>query len=238
MKLQLNRLVSIIVPNHGRDLSLLRKSVEDSTYKEVEFIEVNLGMERSKQRNIGMRQAKGKYLLILDSDQTISPGLISECVDLVQMGFSAVFIPEVLVVKSFFGRVRKFEREFYTGTAVDVPRFVRARNCPEFDETMTGPEDSDFGNRLLGLKTISENVLFHHDDVPVKEYFRKKAYYTKSMANYAKKHPQDLVLNLWYRGVGIFIEKSKWKKLFRHPILSFGIVGILLIRAWIYFTNK
>ena len=223
-------LTSVIVPNHNRDLTKLKASLP----KDVEFIEINQGLERSAQRNIGIEKSTGKYLLILDSDQSISPGLVRECEHLMSAGFSSVYIPEIIVVKSFFGRIRKFEREFYTGTAVDVPRFVRKDCCPKFDLRLSGPEDADWGNRIKGLRAISQNPLYHHDDIGFWAYCQKKAYYTQSMRKYAELWPDDKCLKLWYRCFWVFVEDGKWRKLIRHPVLMLGIIFLLIVRGIIY----
>jgi glycosyltransferase involved in cell wall biosynthesis len=225
--------VSVIVPNHGRDITRLKESLP----KDVELIHIDRGLERSEQRNIGIDESNGKYLLFLDSDQSVSPGLIDECILLMQKGYSCVYIPEVIVVDSFFGKIRKFEREFYTGTAVDVPRFVRKDCCPYFDKRLVGPEDALFGSRIKGKKAISKECLYHHDDISLFEYISKKNLYGKSMAMYKKINPSDPCLNIWYRCVTVFVEKSKWRKLLCHPILSMGIVILLLLRSMIYFNN-
>lgn len=225
--------VSVIVPNHGRDLSILKASLPLN----VEFIEVNLGLERSEQRNIGIKQAHGTYYLILDSDQSISPGLIEECCKLVSMGYSCVYIPEIIIAKSFFGRIRAFERTFYTGTCIDVPRFVHFYACPTFDTMLHGPEDSDWGHRIMGVRGISKNVLYHHDDIGFREYCKKKAYYSKSLKRYREKWPEDKCFNLKYRCWTVFTEKGKWKRLIRHPVLSLGILFILIVRGIIYVRN-
>lgn len=227
-------MVSVIVPNHGRDISNLRASLS----KGVDLVHIDRGLERSAQRNIGIRESKGDYLLFLDSDQSISPKLIDECLELFSFGYSAIYIPEVIIAKSLFGRIRMFEREFYTGTPVDVPRFVRRKFCPFFDEDLHGPEDSDWGNRIPGVKTISRNVLYHHDDISPIEYFRKKAYYTKSMKRYKEKWPNDPVLNPIYRCFIVFVENGKWKKMIRHPFLSLGMFIIIFIRGIIYCAKR
>lgn len=229
--------VTVIIPNHSRDLTVALQSIKNSTYH-ADALEINRGFERSLQRNMGIVEAKGEYLLFLDSDQSISPGLIQECVELMDCGYSCVYIPEVIVAKSFFGRIRAFEREFYTGTAVDVPRFVKNKCCPMFDTGLNGPEDSDWGNRIEGLRSVSQNVLYHHDDIPFLEYCKKKAYYSKSMKRYADKWPNDRCLDLTYRCVTVFVEKGKWKKILRHPILSLGIIFVLIVRGIIYYVNS
>lgn len=226
--------VSVVVANHGRDLSVLKASLP----KDVEFIEVNLGLERSVQRNIGIKQATGDIILWLDSDQSISDGLIREIKILMTLGFTALYIPEVIVAKSFFGKIRAFEREFYTATAIDVPRAILKKAFPLFDETMSGPEDADMGQRIKGLKSVTSKPLFHHDDIHFLEYCRKKAYYSKSMARYKEKWPNDPCLDLKYRCFTVFVEKRKYRKLLRHPILTLGIVFLLITRGYIYATSR
>ena len=231
-------LVSVIVPNHGRDLTELIESVNRSTYKNVEIVVVDEGKERSVQRNLGIARAKGYHFLILDSDQSVSPNLIAECVVRIRNGYSCCYIPEIIIAKSFFGKIRAFERTFYVATAVDVPRFVVRTHCQDFDESMTGPEDADWSRRIMGARTTTKSVLYHHDDISFIEYCKKKAYYTKSMENYIKKHPTDDCINIWYRCVTVFVENGKWRKLLKHPILSIGILFILITRGIIFYGNR
>jgi glycosyltransferase involved in cell wall biosynthesis len=226
--------VSVVVANHGRDLTTLRNSIPE----ECELVVIDEGRERSWQRNKGIRQATGNIIIWLDSDQSLSSGLIKEIQMLIGLGFVALYIPEIIVAKSFFGKVRAFERTFYDGTVVDVPRAVLKKHCPLFDETLNGPEDADWGRKIKGLRAITKGVLYHHDDIGVVEYFKKKNYYAKSMRRYKELNPHDKVLDWKYRCVGIFIEKGKWRKILRHPILFFCVMLVVAVRAYIYIKNK
>ena len=224
-------LTSVVVPNHNRDLSRLKASLPFH----VEFIEINLGFERSRQRNIGIKQAKGDIIIWLDSDQALSPGLVEECEHLMSMGYISLYIPEVIVAKSFFGKIRAFEREFYIGTFIDVPRAVLRKFCPLFNENLHGPEDADFGNRIPAqFRGVTKSVLYHYDDIRFMEYCKKKYYYTKSMKLYEKLNPNDKCLDIKYRCWDVFVEKGKWKKLLRHPILTVGVMFLLGVRGIIY----
>lgn len=226
---------SIVVANHGRDLTILKQSIPQSC----ELIVIDEGKERSYQRNKGIAQATGDIIIWLDSDQSLSPGLVGEVQDLFgSKVYKSLYIPEIIVVKSFFGKIRAFERTFYDGTAVDVPRAVLKQVCPKFNEELNGPEDADWGRRIPGLRAVTKHPLYHHDDVGFMEYFRKKSYYAKSMRRYKELNPDDEVLDWKYRCFWIFVEKGKWKKILRHPILFAGVMFIIAVRAWIYIKNK
>ena len=230
-------LVSVIIPTTEKEKPMLKKclaALYQSTYRNLQIIVVDEGLERSVQRNIGIRQAKGECLLYLDVDQQVSPDLIQECVNLITIGFDALYIPEKIVTPGFFGYLRNWERQFYTGTPVDCVRFMRRKVCPEFNEEIVGPEDSDHDNRVEGKRAITENVLHHEDNVTVKGYFQKKALYSKSMRAYAKLWPKAKVLNFWWRCFGVFFEKGKWKKVVARPDLFILIMCLILARGIIY----
>jgi glycosyltransferase involved in cell wall biosynthesis len=232
------QLVSVIIPSRkGENIKPVVDSVKASTYKHIEIIPVCLGLERSAQRNAGIDAANGKYYLFLDSDQPISSTLIEECVSLIKH-HSGIYIPEVITTKGIFSKIRNWERQFYTGTAVDVVRFVRASCCPKFDETMSGPEDSDWDRRVNGLRTISKSCLYHQDNVGVVSYFKKKAYYTKSMKRFTEKWPRDEVLSFRYRCWTVFVENGKWKRLIKAPHMTLAVAGILLIRGIIFLSCR
>lgn len=224
--------VSIIVPNHGRDIHKLLESVNNSTYKNVELIVVDEGKERSIQRNLGIDRARGEFLLFLDSDQEVSPCLIKECVFLMKYA-DAIYIPEIIEAKGLFGAIRKWEREFYTGTPIDVVRFVRA-GCPRFDEQQAGTEDSDWDRKIKGKRLIADYPLYHNDNVSLGAYLKKKVYYTKSMERFSERWPNDKVLDWKWRCFGVFFERGGWKRVLKRPDLFIGMMFILLLRGVIY----
>ena len=197
-------LVSIIIPTHkGRDIKRCLDSIHNSTYKNIEVIVVDEGKERSAQRNIGVMRALGNYFLFLDSDMTIHPELISECV---RSSYDGLYIPEIIVghpIKTFF-------RSFYNGTRVDAIRFIKHRFFQPFDENITGFEDWDWDRRFQGSKGIVTLPLYHHTE----SNFKRKLYYMKWLNLYKQKYPNCPELSLSYRLFKVFIENGKWRKFF------------------------
>ena len=233
-------MVSIIIPiRRGEDISKTIASINASTHKNYEIVVIDEGLERSRQRNIGIERAKGEYLLILDSDHCISPGLIAECVVYMKIYcISGIYIPEIIKTKGLFAYIRNWERQFYNATPIDVVRFVRAKDCPKFNEDMSGPEDSDWERRIKGVKTISISPLYHYDNVSIIDFFRKKAYYTKSMKRFAERNPNDKILNWKWRCFGVFLEKGKWRRFLSRPDLALAVLTLIAIRGIIYLWKR
>ncbi len=231
--------ISIIIPKTPKeDIKECLDSIKESTYKNYEVIVVDEGYERSKQRNIGIMRAKGDYLLFLDADQFISKTLLGEAVKLFSIGYDALYIPEIIVTAGWFGNLRNWERQFYNATEIDCVRFVKAENCPRFDETMNGPEDSDFDKTVGGIRRITSSPFYHRDNVTLIRYMQKKAYYSRSMKRYAAKWPNAKVLDLKWRCFGVFLEYGKYKELLKHPIKTIEVYLLIFVRGLIYLCNR
>ncbi|MBL8994687.1 MAG: glycosyltransferase family 2 protein [Spirochaetia bacterium] len=118
-----------------------------------------MGPERSAQRNFGMIQkSTGKYVLYLDADMVIAPTLIADSVAFMEQGYIALYLSEIVLGKRYFSSVRRFERRFYDGTAVDCARFFLREAFIQtggFDETLSGPEDWDLDKKIRQLGKVA-----------------------------------------------------------------------------------
>ena len=119
----------------------------------------NKGPERSAQRNHGMiKISHGKYVMFLDADMILAPKTVETCVSMIENGkWVALHIPEFVLGKKYFSRVRRFERSFYDGTVIDGARFFKKSVFEEvggFDETMSGPEDWDIDKKIKNIGPI------------------------------------------------------------------------------------
>lgn len=227
----------------------------NSTDKTVEIAGIftdkiyNYGPERSEQRNFGIEKSSGKYVLYLDADMMLSQNVIKECFEKCENeGLIALYIPEHIVGKGFWIKVRNFERSFYNATCIDGVRFVNRGAFIEtggFDLSLTGPEDWDIDRRLnqKGKTGIIKSPLFHNEGAfNLKKYLGKKSYYSGNLQTYIDKWgANDPIIRkqvgFYYRFFGVFIENGKWVRLIRHPILTKGmyflrfLVGIQYLKA-------
>ena len=230
-------LISCIIPVVRNDPHVAGcvESIKNSTYKDVEIIVVDEGLERSAQRNIGIDRAKGEYLIFFDSDMRAHPNILEDCINKID-GHIAVYIPERIVTEGWFGRLRDWERQFYNGTLVDVVRFIRADACPKFDEELHGVEDSAWERQILrdhpsAKFATSIYPFYHHDKVDLIKYLKKKAYYAKCLGAYRRKNPGDRLLTFKYRCWTVFVENGKWKRLVSRPDLAFQVALLLFARG-------
>lgn len=222
----------IVVDNHSTDRT--KKIAERYANK---FF--NHGPERSSQKNFGVREAKGGYFLHLDADMRLSAQVVAECVEEVseKKEIIALYIPEKIIGRGFWGKIRGFERSFYEGTAIDAVRFIRREKFLEaggFDERLYAAEDWDLDKRLkkIGKFGIIKNPLFHDESgFSLKKYLAKKKYYSENIDAYISKWGKSdpdikKQFGFWYRYFGVFVEKGKWKKMLRHPVLAAGVYSL------------
>lgn len=171
--------VVITTKNEEKNIETCLKSISLQSYSNLEIIVVdnsstdntkvlarkytNLvfdkGPERSAQRNFGMiDKAKGDLVMFVDADMILAPYLIESAV----MSFQSsnhvgLYLPEIVLGRKFWSKVRRFERTFYDGTPIDGSRFFSKKivaTVKGFDENLYACEDWDLDKRLKQLGTI------------------------------------------------------------------------------------
>lgn len=207
------------------------------------------GPERSAQRNYGAEMSSGEIIGFLDVDMTLSENVITECLEVFNSNknIQALYIPEKIYGSSFFNRVRSFERSFYDATVIDAVRFFRKEafiKIGGFDSNLNGTEDWDIDRRIkqIGDVDIIKSPLYHHENHTLKQYIVKKSYYASNFNNYFDKWGYDEItkkqFGLFYRYIGVYIEKGKWKKLLFHPIYTISMYFLRFLIGIVYILSK
>ena len=253
-------LVSVIVPtrNSEKFLEKCLNSIKSQIYKNIELIVVdnnstdktveivqefsksfsplnlklfNRGPERSSQRNYGVQQAKGKYLLIIDSDMVLTSEVIKECMEVISKNsqIKQLVIPEISEGEGFWAKVKAFERSFYIGDeTIEAARLFEKKIFEAFegyDERIKGGgEDWDLPERILaaGYKQSRINALIKHQEGHLTFWrtMQTKYYYGKTAGIYIKKQPKNAKKKLKIFRPAFFRQK---KRLLMYPILTLAM---------------
>lgn len=250
-------LVSAIATTRNEQavLGSLLRSLRDQSYPNIEMIVVDnhstdetvriaqefgakvytFGPERSAQRNHGVLQAHGAYVLILDADMELTRDVIAACVDQLQRhpDVKGIIIPEESFGKTFWAKCKALERSCYVGDdAIEAARFFDRSAflaLGGYDLTLTGPEDWDLSQRVrrrYGLDRVSARIRHNEGRLSLLKSARKKYYYAATFARYAARNRDSAAqqANMLFRPAYV----RAWRRLVRHPLL---LTGMLVMRT-------
>lgn len=273
-------LVSIIVPtrNSCHGLENLISSLKNQTYKNIEvvindsldttdktpelisknknaldivFIKENKSMAQA--RLAGSRKSRGEIVIHLDSDMILSRDVINECVNQLDKGYDALYIPEVSIGTTFWAKCKSLEKKIYEGnTNIESTRCFR-RNAyfgvGGHDPEMIFSEDKDLDIRIRneGYKVGRISSYIEHDEgkLTLLQTSIKKLKYSHTASLFSLKHPteykwQSNILarywlfirsaNLWYNKPHIFIGMIIMKT----SEYAFAFIGLSIHRMRIY----
>ncbi|MBI2599486.1 glycosyltransferase family 2 protein [Candidatus Daviesbacteria bacterium] len=251
------QLVSVIITtkNEEKVISRVIKSVKEQTYRQSEIIIVDnystdktvevvekkgvavysFGPERSSQRNFGAKHARGDYLLFVDADMELCPGVLMECVEVCKKGHQvgAIIIPERSIGRTFWEKVKAFERSFYNlegDNFTDAARFFVNKAfvmAGGYDEKITGPEDWDLPEsvRKLGFNIGRiQTAIYHHERIASPfELARKKFYYALRSHRYLSKQKISVIgpKTIYFLRPVFY---KHFDKILSHPVLSLGMI--------------
>lgn len=186
------------------------------------------GPERSIQRNRGIQEAKGEYILIIDQDMYLTSDVVKECYEKLN-GYIALTVPEISIGVGYWAKCIALER--YISTYLEKGfneccRFFRKKDALSvggYDSKMVGVEDSDFHNKMKGKGEIGKiKNYINHDEGSIGFWTRikKRYYYSKSSKNYIKKYSFFALAQFFPIKPAYF---KHWKLLLKNPKVAIGM---------------
>ena len=253
-------LVSVIVTTYfsSKYLSNCLESIKNQTYLNIEVICVDSystdgtrdiikkytnkyffdqAFERSAKRNFGVKNALGKFVVVIDSDMVLEPTVIEACVKKIYDSgeYKAIVIPEKSIGRSYWAKCKSLERSFYVGIDwMEAARFFSRETFlahSGYDENNTGSEDYDLPQRIKhqygdgSIGRINSYICQDEVDLSIIDSCRKKFYYAESFPKYASspanrenfKRQSRLFLRYY-----LFF--SQPRKLLKNPCIGFGML--------------
>lgn len=251
--------VSVIVPtrNNTRTIKACLESVIAQDYADFELIVVDnnsddgtaelgrdlahkffsAGPERSAQRNRGILESTGEWIMWLDSDINLPPNALSVAVQTAhEHGVIGVALPERTIGTGFWTACRALERECYLNAPwLHNPRLLKREFMLRegaFNEGMSGPEDTDLrlSMRAAGLPIALADIIIDHDEghLTLKEIMEKRYYYGLSIPALQRQHDGAISTQ---RSELLRAYRQNWKHLARRPIHALGTVFMRVLEA-------
>jgi glycosyltransferase involved in cell wall biosynthesis len=247
--------VAIATHNSKRTIEKCLKSIKTQSYPNIDIVVVDSlyydkkkqveckkiikkyaryfqdGPERSIQRNRGIKEGKGKYILIIDQDMYLTPKVVEECYEhMMKNNNIAITIPEISIGKGFWTECVALER--YVTTYLETSlneccRFFKKSDALKiggYDPKIVGVEDSDFHYRIAKLGRIGKiKSHINHDEGKTKFWQRvkKKYYYSSAFRMYLKKYPH-IATNQFFPFKKAYLKH--WKLFAKNPLVTGGIV--------------
>ena len=259
----MSAVVTVVVPtrNSGRTIEACLRSVRAQDHPAVELVVVDNdssdgtfelaekvadaavrgGPERSAQRNRGVELARGEWVMWVDSDMVLPPGVIRQALAVAaRTGALAVSVPEVSIGPGFWTACRALERSCYLDDpTLHNPRLLhrdQLRALGGFDSELAGPEDTDLRLRLRagGVRVaFCADAMIEHDEgrLTVRAVLAKRVYYGRSLPAFATRNPGAL------RGQGagtVAAMIRNRRRLARHPVRTAGVAVLRGLEAAAY----
>lgn len=216
--------------------------------------------QADRQINLGVKMARGEYVLLVDHDIELDSNLIATFLNSIKKNgekIDAWYIPYKIIARgNLLTKVRNFEEEFYRDSVIATPRIIKKETFlateDQFDPLLKlGPADWDLDIQLkrAGARiSYLNSYLYHHEEsLSFWQILSKKVIYSKGGEVYKqkwlKKDPRvynNVVKKQYspfYRLVGIFLEKGKWRKLVKNLHLYILFLVIRVTMASIYLAS-
>lgn len=259
--------MSIIIPTYNSEKTLMAclQSIKDQPYPYYEIIIVDgfsndhtleiakkLGANVIQQkcnpataRNMGIANSTGKYLLFLDSDQTLSRSLVKECVTKCTNEKAGMArIPEIFVGKGFWSSCSATWKNYYEeieqkyGTRINLfhgePRFFVKElilRAGMFDTALLWGEDYDLYEKLKKMnvkETLCKSEIYHYENESLRKLLLKNLRYGRSMPVFLHQTKKRIFPSMFRHALLTLIEILKNSK---SPAMICGCAFLLYLRG-------
>lgn len=192
------------------------------------------GDERSKQRNWGLSKTSGEFVLFIDADMELQPGVISQIVEKFtkNQDVVAIVIDEMSYGKNYLAKIKLLEKELTTGiNLIEAARAFRKKSLVQiggWDEQLIAGEDWDLTQRIKNLGKIDRisAKIIHHENQSIVADLKKKYYYAQNIQEYQKKYPDLFSRQAGFERISAYLKRPNI--IFASPVT---FIGLLILKS-------
>lgn len=191
---------------------------------------------KSAARNFLANRARGEYMLYIDVDIELSPGLLEECVAMaLEHGSQAVIAPaREAPSQSFWARCRSLEKQLLLGdSGAESPLFLDLSAFNQvggFDERLDLLDDWALTLRLRAKDVPLDRVqspIFIRETTSLVEMFLRKYQRGQFIPALVKEFPDAPQVRFTSRFANAYLRK--WRLLVRSPIPTLGLAFLKIL---------
>lgn len=210
-----------------------------------------------KQRNEGIKNASGTYVLVLDHDMELAQNFLSDLkLDIDKNdAVLAWYIPEKVVCETqLLTSIRNFENKMFAETPIAATRLFHTsvfELIGFYDEDLSnGPGDWDFDMKVhhagLSTRSINSYVIHHEEKLTLDKYVGKKYGYVAGSIKYKTKWQKAQMMkdrlnkqfSIVYRVFGFINSRDKLMYAIQNPLLYIMFLIVTFAKAIQYIRHK
>lgn len=207
-----NQTVSIVIPtlNNQNTIAICLESIKQQTYESIEILVVDGGssdlttdicetydvtlvrseLGMSAARIKGANLASGKYLFHIDSDMELTPNVVRECMNYVDV-VDALIIPETNVGDSYWAKCTDVGKHISRQQKVGNLRFLPRQlyfDVGGHNQELLGKEDEEFHNLVAAegasIGHTNNHIRHHIGNVGFLDILSQRWTYIRSLSAY------------------------------------------------------
>lgn len=214
-----NQMVSIVIPtlNNQNTIAICLESIRQQTYDPIEIIVVDggssdltaeicktydvklvrgeLGMSAARVK--GANLASGKYLFHIDSDMELTPNVVRECMNYVDI-VDALIIPETNIGDSYWAKCTEIGKIISRQQKVGNLRFLSRQlyfDVEGHNPKLLGKEDEEFHNLVVSegvsIGHANNHIRHHIGNVGFLDILSRRWSYIQSLSAYEEYSRDD-----------------------------------------------
>lgn len=170
----------ILINDCSPDNSAAICSKYSKKHENIKFIDLEKNSGVSHARNVGIKESIGKYLLFIDSDDTVTSDSLKIYKDILETQDCDILVTGSNILEN--GNIcetRRIGKDIFLTNKEEIKEFLKHFNVPDKDRVL-----HVVWNKVYSAKIIKTNKLYFNEDIDLGEDFLFNCAYFKYINSY------------------------------------------------------